>query len=146
MVLSGNGGSGGQAWQPAHRILSFHDFELEGEPKELKCLKVEHPTLQGCSVTWENKMHIYGGSHSAKPRQILRLDGYVLQSIGNLNFDFVRGACTTVPSQMIVLCFSDENNKLCRRATGPLEEFKNLRDTHSPHSGAPISASKCELP
>ena len=129
MVLSGNGGSEGQAWQPSHSVLSFHNFELKGEPKELKCLKLEHPTHKGCSISWENKMHIYGGSHSAKPRQILRLDGYVLQSIGNLNFDFVRGACTTIPDQMIILCFGSRFI-LCKVET--VECRKKHRTTSPP--------------
>ena len=147
LVLSGQTVSKGEVKQPSHALLTLHGLLLEGEPKQLDCFQAEaNFNIKGsCPITWKNKIHIYGGlSDEIHTKQILRLDGHVLKRIGTLNFDQFGGAGTAIQNRMIILCFSflDRIDKICRKATGPLEKFTDLAETNFRHTAAPISASQ----
>ena len=90
-------------WQPGVLIST------SGEHQTLGCLKVDpgaSSAWASCSVSWKNKMHIFGGAKSENmARQISRLDGEYLANIGSLSFDLQLGACSTM-GETIYLCFN----------------------------------------
>ena len=47
--------------------------------------------VQSCSISWEGEMYVFGGQH--QKRQISKLSGCGLISVGQLSFNFQFGAC-----------------------------------------------------
>ena len=125
-----------------------------GDIRELSCFdKGSATTLIGsCSVTWQNKLHIFGGK--SDQRQISRLDGYMLNKIGVLELDlktglqdfkFYGGACTQMNDQYIFLCFGHYETSVCRRLTRPQDSKPYLTKSLKTHGSIRISASKCKF-
>ena len=119
-----------QGWKPAVLIGS------SGDQQELTCFEPSSETsaFGSCSVRWKNQMVIFGGD--SKTRVISRLDGYRLNKIGSLSFDFRHGSCT-VQNELIVLCFPvyGPDTNLCRRLTQPyngdVSEMARSKYTHT---------------
>ena len=122
------------SWKPAVSI------DLFGNRTEFQCFERDSNTeATACSITWDNKMHLFGGSLNR--RQISRLSGLKLEYLKSLSFDH-NGACS-VTKDAIFLCFSDadKNQKLCRRANGPLKEFTEVSESVHNHKWIEISSS-----
>ena len=85
-----------------------------------------------CSLVFNNKMFVFGGLN--EKRQISRVSGCDLVRIGNLDFDFVSGACTIFKSQ-ILLCFDWQSSKgrVCRVASGPTISFSKIPESNYHH-------------
>ena len=92
-----------------------------------------------CSVSWQNKMHLFGGNIEKK--QISRLDDFKLTFLKSLSFEHQSGACSVIRNQ-IVLCFgTDKHFDLCRQSSGPLKNFTTIARAKNPHYLTPISSS-----
>ena len=96
-----------------------------------------------CSVTWQNVFYVFGGN--TKKRQISKLDGCELKSVGTLEFDHNLGSCSNMNDNMLYLCFNtdaaDDYSK-CRSATGPLETFTEIPTTSYDHRYARTASSE----
>ena len=115
-----------------------------GEMKELPCFSMNSYD-RACSLSWKNRMYVFGmyiRSFGHKYKQISRLDGYQMNSVGELNFDHYDGACSTMNDQFIFLCFSQYEPHKCRRATDPLGNFTEISQPNMNHLDTRISASR----
>ena len=81
-----------------------------------------------CSVTWQNRMIVYGGWGEYQ-YQISEVNDCTLKMIGKLPFIHLYGSCT-VADQQIYLCFSqfpsETAGKLCYQTSDPLGKFSAL--------------------
>ena len=79
------------SWSPAVLI------NIAGEQRNVDCFSSSFDLFFGhrdsCSLSWKNKMHIFGGFWKETKTQINRLDGFKVKTIGKLNFNFWDGAC-----------------------------------------------------
>ena len=126
-------------------------INMFGEQEELACFDYgEISTTFACSISWQNKLHIFGGGLQTNYRQIVRLDGHKLTNIGSLDFDHNKGACSVMADE-IYLCFSfnDEetfpDSNQCRKSTDPLQTFTSVAYTKYDHLRARISNSNSEF-
>ena len=119
-----------------------------GEQKKLTCFERDDNTeaYYSCSINWKNQFHVFGGNNQR--RQISRLSGYRLESIGSLTFNHKWGTCSVMANQFIFLCFdnSDSQNesddiRRCRRSTGPLGNFTEVALSNHHHRRSQISCS-----
>ena len=128
--------------------------DSHGDKTDLSCFqKGEHTeAYKSCSVTWKNQMIVFGGE--IERQQISRLDGYELTRIGQLSFDFRRGACTVFNQKFIFLCFSDleYNNKnstieirQCRQTSDLHVQFSKTTPSKHGHAKSAISASNSKF-
>ena len=122
-------------WKPAMTI------NLLGNVKQVQCFQGDPNavTRAACSVTWKNKMHVFGGLGENK-KLISHLTGLKLEPIGSLSFDHYDGGCSVIKDE-IYLCFSFSTSNKCRRASGPLEVFTEVADSIYNHREVRISAS-----
>ena len=129
----------GNKWKPAMLVNSA------GDQQELGCFEkaVKTDAYQSCSLTWNNKLFIFGGAYERK--QISRLDGYKLNRIGSLFFDHQYGACSQMNNKYIFLCFSSKDTTTCRRSTSPLESFVKIASSTYSHRGISVSASESKF-
>ena len=111
--------------------------------------KSKTEAYQSCSVSWKNRMVVFGGE--SERRQISLLDDRKLRRIGHLTFDFTFGACTVISQKFIFLCFSLKSNSKhvehhqCRRTTELNVKFSNTTLTKYAHQKSAISASNSKL-
>ena len=97
---------------------------------------------------WQNNVYIFGGQRDKEfgsKTQISRFNGFQLERVGSLNFNFAvkaRGTCTATKTE-IFLCF-DHFSNICRRASGPLMNFTEVTPSMFSHSSTQISASSGE--
>ena len=126
----------------------------EGEQEELTCFDHAETTsaYYSCSITWQNKFHIFGGR--SKKKQISRLIGYKLRRIGSLAFDLHIGSCSVRQKKdvtYIYLCFNGANNaarddnRRCRWSQGPLQNFTEVALSRHPHRAIQTSYSESKL-
>ena len=100
--------------------------------------------VQSCSINWEGEMYVFGGQHYM--RQISKLSGCGLTSVGQLNFNFQFGACAKTLDK-IFLCFDTSNGELnakrCKMTTGgPLGTFTDIGESYYKHERTRIGASR----
>ena len=98
-----------------------------------------------CSVTWQNEFYVFGGN--SKKRQISKLDGCELKSVGTLGFDH-SGSCSNMNDDTLYLCFNidaTEDYMKCRSATDPLGSFTEIPSTNYDHRYARTVASESKL-
>ena len=104
-------------------VVSAFLIDSTGDPS-VSCFESDddwyNDVRSSCSVNWANQMFIFGGQGVAdvggfwrtsfinSPPGISRLDGYRLNRVGNLAFDFFYGACS-VMKEKIYLCFDDQS-------------------------------------
>ena len=122
-----------KSWNPVTLIAS------SGEKRELSCFQRGHSTeiLWSCSILWENEQYVFGGA--SDKHQISRFNRYELERIGELSFNFSPGVACGVMNKQIYLCFGrwqPPESKMCRRSSGPLEEF--TFDSFSKYDHSPI--------
>ena len=97
-----------------------------------------------CSLIFNNKMYVFGGSNLK--RQISTVDGCGLKRIGSLNFDFERGACTTVQGTGTLLCFSNSKSSKtegqeCRVSSSPIGSFTKIKNSNYIHYQTKIASN-----
>ena len=94
-----------------------------------------------CSVNWRNRVYMFGGK-SNYIRQIATVSGIQVIRTGTLSFDHEHGACG-IAGNKIYLCFSEGESKgtVCRRASGPTEDFEQAPFTSHVHYWIQLAAS-----
>ena len=117
---------------------------VTGDQKELSCFEPDSDTETyfSCFINWKNQLFIFGGENNK--RQISQLTGHRLKRVGHLLFDHDWGACSVMANKYIFLCFNtgDSNDsKLCRRSTGPFEQF--TEQPFSTHDHTRIPQTSC---
>ena len=95
---------------------------------------------QSCSVQWQNRYYVFGGSYGGEMRQVSVVNGNRLERIATLDFYFGQGACTVLNHQTIVLCFDEEERDMCRQSNNPLRSFTRLPRSNYEHSQIPIAS------
>ena len=108
-------------------------------------LRFDQNISKSCSLTWRGEFYIFGGDEESK-RQILKLNGCTIETVGLLSFDYKLGGCGNSDDRNIYLCFNDygknpEDYKKCRKATNPLGPFSELPDTKYNHRRTQIGVS-----
>ena len=64
-----------------------------------------------------------------------------LTKVGTLDFGFLLGSCFS-NQNYILLCFSEDNLKQCRRSSDPLGTFEELEKSQFSHYAIRLSASE----
>ena len=99
-----------------------------------------------CSVTWRNHFYVFGGY--SETRQISKVTGCKLTSIGTLAFDHHYAGCSIVGEDIIYLCFNGNNAddyKKCRSAAEPLGNFTEVPLSNYQHKDIRIASSFSKL-
>ena len=96
-----------------------------------------------CAVTHKNIHYIFGGSptdNKQVKRQVLQVTNCGLTAIHWLPFDHENGACSS-SNGTIILCFSKDSLKQCRRATTPTGQWSAMSSLYD-HGMTSIATSK----
>lgn len=64
-----------------------------------------------------------------------------LTRVGTLDFDLLLGSCFA-NQNYIILCFSEDNMKQCRRSSDPVGTFEKLQKSQFSHYAVRLSASE----
>ena len=99
-----------------------------------------------CSVTWRNQFFVFGGYNHK--RQISKLSGCKLTSVGTLAFDHYYAACSIAGDDVIYLCFNTNNAddyKKCRSAAEPLGNFTEIPLSTYEHRYTRIASSSSKF-
>ena len=99
-----------------------------------------------CGLTYRGEHFVFGGD--SKSTQIAKIDGCQLKIVGQLDFEHQKGACANVAEEQIYLCFNFNSNsdyKKCRKASSPLGEFEEIRQSAEEHRSTRIAASQSKL-
>ena len=99
---------------------------------------IESEVYFSCSLQWQNRLHVFGGWN--KKQQVSIVNGHRLERKGTLNFNFKYGGCTVLNQSIIVLCFDDDEKKVCRQSYNPLESFTKLPKSHYNHAFTRIAS------
>ena len=105
--------------------------------------KVEAEVNFSCGLTYRGEHFVFGGS--TKTTQIAKIDGCQLKPIGQLAFQYYRGACANVAEEQVYLCFNANSwtdHKKCRKAPSPLSEFEETQESAVEHTSTRIAASQ----
>ena len=97
-----------------------------------------------CSITFQNTLYLFGGAGSLQ-KQVTKLSGFRLVSVGTLNFSLIRGACANVDNKFLYLCFhfgDDNDKKLCRYSTKATGSFSSIEKSFYRHAGISIAAAE----
>ena len=101
---------------------------------------------QSCSITFKGSMYVFGGAKEHRQISQVTTKDCGLKRIGNLQFDFVQGACTVIEENEIILCFDTKQNdqgRICRidkNPTGSLDKIS--QESSHYHYRAKIAANK----
>ena len=97
-----------------------------------------------CGITRRNQQFIFGGI--SKKTQISRINGCKLENFGQLNFNFLSGACANVANSKIYLCFHNQSTdyKKCRVASSPTSQFETIAESIDEHDTTRIAANECK--
>ena len=105
--------------------------------------------VESCGITFNGQFFIYGG-YSNK-RQIAKVNGCSLETVGSLEFDFFSGGCTNANNQ-ILLCFhqgsaydQDSDHKTCYSSMDPLGPFTTIQKSIYEHGYTRIASSECNF-
>ena len=112
----------------------------------LMLIDTDSEVRSSCSVTWKNEFYVFGGN--SKKRQISKLNGCELKSIGTLGFDHHAGSCSNMNDKTLYLCFNidvTDDYKKCRSTTDPLGSFIEIPVTTYDHRYARTTASESEF-
>ena len=118
-----------------------------GRQDELSCFTHDEDsaTDNSCGLTWKNMLYIFGGEETKK-QQISKLVRYKMQVIGNLPFEFDRGACTNMASRKFFLCFEIYDYRRCHWSTDPLGDYNDVPQSFHDHRRITISSSERKFP
>ena len=68
-----------------------------------------------CSLVWQNQFYNFGGNVEPFSNQISKLEGCMLNRIGDLDFEFSWSSCTNFNNERVFLCFDSSGDyKKCR--------------------------------
>ena len=98
-----------------------------------------------CGLTYRGEHFVFGGREKI---QIAKIDGCQLKTIGQLSFQLYKGACANVAEEHIYLCFNENDKsdyKKCRKASSPLSEFEEIRESTAEHRSTRIAASQSKF-
>ena len=133
------------SWQRSVSLM----IDGRGESKEVKFeLGDTVQVSDSCSITWQGKMYVFGGSHQA--RQIAVVGKCKLKSKGKLPFEMIAGACAQRNNAEVFICFENindfETHRNCHRATDPLMKgFSKLPKSTHYHQYISIAVTKGKL-
>ena len=108
--------------------------------------KVEAEVNFSCGLTYRGEHFVFGGS--TKTTQIAKIDGCQLKTIGQLSFQYCKGACANVAEENIYLCFNADDSfdfQKCRKASNPLSKFVEVTPSNAGHQNIRIAASQSKL-
>ena len=93
---------------------------------------------KSCSVKFQGEIYVFGGTRTGK--QISKVGQCRLDRIGQLNTNMIYGDCTNFNDEYIVMCFDQWECNKCYKASGPLETFEPITDSHYEHCETQIAA------
>ena len=100
---------------------------------------------ESCSLIFKGIMFVFGGKNYK--RQISRVTGCELERVGNLDFNFRKGACTMTLGK-ILLCFPYSDLKqefvearVCRIAHSPTSLFSTIPESYYGHFETQIASN-----
>ena len=107
-----------------------------------------------CSVVWQGKMHLFGGTYWESNRFFISKHIYVVEQCklvrkSRLKFQMTTGVCAQRDDVKIFICFySDErteHDKKCRYANDPFGKFSELPESNYNHTNIRIATTsgKC---
>ena len=76
-------------------------------------------TKDSCSVSHKDKLYFYGGLNH--PNKIFKFDCDDSEVNARIKFNFVGGTCASNNND-ILLCFPNENDRLCYKSKSPLPD------------------------
>ena len=118
--------------------------DLDGHVEKVNFRYGERTGVESsCSVVFNGRAYVYGGSTGDSRRQISLVDSCELTRVGTLQFDMSYGACTSTGSA-IFLCFDLAHTRTCRFGEDPTGLFLLLQDSMFTHQEIQIAASPCK--
>ena len=101
-------------------------------------------TKESCSVSHKDTLYFYGGSNH--PNKIFKFDCDDSKVHALIKFDFVGGKCAS-NNNYILLCFPNENIRLCYRSKSPLPNkwwqwFTYVELSYATHDSVALSLGK----
>lgn len=108
--------------------------------------KLEAEVNFSCGLTFRGEHFVFGGS--TKTTQIAKIDGCQLKTVGQLKFQYYKGACANIAEENIYLCFNADDSfdfKKCRKATSPLGKFEEVTPSNAGHQNIRIGASQSKF-
>ena len=97
-----------------------------------------------CGITFNGRFFIYGGWNPYQ-RQIAKVNGCSLETIGSLEFDLFAGGCTNANNQ-ILLCFDYwGDHKTCYSSMNPMGPFTTIDKSIYEHTYTRIASSECKF-
>ena len=99
-------------------------------------------TDDSCSVSHKDKLYFYGGSNH--PDKIFKFDCDDSEVRARIKFNFVGGTCAS-NDNYILLCFPNENNRLCYKSKSPLPKqwwqwFTYVEFSYTTHDSIALSS------
>ena len=97
-----------------------------------------------CYVSHKDELYFYGGLQNT--RQISKLNCDQLVHKRNLNFEFVGGRCAS-NNNYLLLCFPNENDRLCYKSVTPLPDkwwqlYTYVELSYATHNSIALSSGK----
>ena len=74
-------------------------------------------TKDSCSVSHKDKLYFYGGANH--PDKLFKFDCDNSEVRTKIKFNFIGGTCAS-NNNYILLCFPNENHRLCYKSKSPL--------------------------
>ena len=74
-------------------------------------------TRDSCSVSHKDKLYFYGGANH--PDKIFKFDCDNSEVRTSIKFNFIGGTCAS-NNKYILLCFPNDNRRLCYKSKSPL--------------------------
>ena len=111
-----------------------YELDMSGGHKRLKfTFRSKTEIDSSCSVLFRGQVYIYGGW--IEKNQISQVSGCSVKRIGTLPFIFFSGACTSIRSKYIMLCFDlwQEEGKVCRMSQNPTGLFTKTTESNTYH-------------
>ena len=98
-----------------------------------------------CSLTWRGEHYVFGGQ--LMRQQIAKIHDCALMKIGQLQHNFIEGACSNVADQYIYLCFGTGGRdwKKCRKLTSPTGTNMEISLSFYPHAKTRIASSSRKI-
>ena len=94
--------------------------------------------FRSCSLQWQNLFYVFGGYKER--RQVSMVNGHRLERKATLDFYLIRGACTVLNQNTIVLCFDEYEKDVCRQSNYPLGSFTKLPNSNYDHQYTRIAS------
>ena len=102
-------------------------------------------TKDSCSVSHKDKLYFYGGSNH--PNKVFKFDCDDSEiATKTIKFNFVGGMCAS-NNNYLLLCFPNENNRLCYKSITPLPDkwwqlYTYVELSYATHNSIALSSGK----